>query len=91
MTYKNAKTLLSKDIDIMALEQVQKHKVRLLDAWRHSKAQYGFEEAVKNGFYKVVASESASGYTPTDMWLTYQLEYVLDKAEERERQLLCMG
>ena len=91
MTYKNAKTLLSKNIEVMTLEQVQKHKVRLLDAWRHSKAQYGFKEAVKNGFYKMVASESANGYTPTDMWLTHQLNYAIDKAEERERQFLCMG
>lgn len=88
MTYKNAKMLLSKNIDVMTLEQVQKHKVKLLDAWRHSKAQYGFTEAVKNGFYKMVASESASGYTPFDMWLTHQLNFAIDKAEERERQLL---
>ena len=87
MTYKNAKTLLSKNIEVMTLERVQKHKVRLIDAWRQSKAQYGVEEAVKNGFYKMLASESASGYTPTDIRLTHQLNYAIDKAEERERQL----
>lgn len=72
----------------MTLEQIQKHKVKLIDAWRHSKADYGFIEAVKNGFYKEVASESASGYSPTDIWLTHQLNYAIDKAVERENQLL---
>ena len=52
MNYQTAMRLTTLDINSMTLEQVQRHKVRLLDAWRESRAQYGFEQAVVNGFYK---------------------------------------
>lgn len=64
MKIAKARELSRLNIGEMNLEQVQKHKVRLLDAWRESKAFYGFEQAVRDGFYKVVVDSAASGYFP---------------------------
>lgn len=74
MTREKAESLLKKDYNKMNFEQLQKYKVQLLDAWRESRAEYGFAEAVKNGFYKILASESASGFVPMDLWLTQNLD-----------------
>lgn len=55
MKITKAHQLLTKDIGNMSFEELLKHKVDMLDAWRHSKAEYGYTEAVKNGFYKIIA------------------------------------
>lgn len=91
MKIAKARVLSRLNIDEMSLEQVQKHKVRLLDAWRESKAFYGFEQAVRDGFYKVVFDSAASGHSPTDMWLTNTLQECIDQAEAREKYLLEQG
>lgn len=88
MTYKQAQNLLTKNIEIMTLEQLQKHKIALLDAWRHSEGFFGMTEAVKNGFYLVLASESAEGYTPRDIWLTTRLKAIYYETEKREMDIL---
>ena len=88
MTYSSARQLLSKNIEAMTLEQVQKHKVRLIDAWRHSKGDYGMALAVKERFFIEVVDSGASGYTPRDIWLTHQLAARMDQAEAHERKLL---
>lgn len=75
-------------IEDMSLEELQKHKVRLIDAWRESRAQYGFTQAVNDGFYKVIINEYSTGYTPADMWLTKNLEARMDEAFAREAELL---
>lgn len=90
MKYQTAKKLTALDIDEMTLEQVQRHKVRLLDACRESRAQYGFEQAVNDGFYRVVVDSVAQGFVPRDMWLTDRLNYCLDAAESHEKYLLGM-
>lgn len=90
MNYQTAMRLTTLDINSMTLEQVQRHKVRLLDAWRESRAQYGFEQAVVNGFYRVVVDSAAQGYTPRDMWLTDRINYCLEAAEAREAYLLSL-
>lgn len=90
MTYQTAKTLLRTNIENLSLEAIQRLKVRIIDAWRESKAKYGFIQAVKNGFYQIIEDSYASGFSPRDMWLTYQLEYMLDKIEAKEKQLLCI-
>lgn len=72
----------------MTLEQVQRHKVRLLDAWRESRARYGFEQAVRDGFYKIVVDSAAEGFVPRDMWLTDRINYCLDQATARETYLV---
>lgn len=83
-----ARALLGVDIEPLGLGELQRHKVKLLDAWRESKAFYGMEQAVRDGFYVIVASDSASGFSPADIWLTHELEAALDRAEVREAELL---
>lgn len=90
MTYQTAKTLLRTNIDTLSLVAIHRLKVRIIDAWRESKATYGFVQAVKNGFYQIVEDSAASGFSPRDMWLTYQLEYMLDTIEAKEKELLSI-
>ena len=88
MKYETAKRLTTLDISAMSLTQVQRHKVRLLDAWRESRAGYGFAQAVRDGFYRIVVGSGAQGFVPRDMWLTDRLNYCLDQAIARETYLL---
>ena len=88
MKYETAKRLTTLDISAMSLTQVQRHKVRLLDAWRESRAGYGFAQAVRDGFYRIVVDSGAQGFVPRDMWLTDILNYCLDQAIARETYLL---
>ena len=81
------KKLLTEDIKQMTLEQLQQHRVKLIDAWRDSMAQYGMNQAVMDGFYRP-AGESATGYTPTDLWLTQNLSHRLDEAIILDLELL---
>lgn len=90
MRYQTARNLTMLDISSMTLEQVQRHKVRLLDAWRESRAQYGFAQAVKDGFYRMVVDSAAQGFIPRDMWLTDRLNHCLDQASAREAYLLSL-
>ena len=78
MTYSTAKRLLAKPIDGLALVDLQRHYVRLLDAWRESRAEYGIGQAIKVGFYISVLCEYAQGYTPRDAFLTVNLSTRLD-------------
>ncbi len=86
--YQTARRLTTMDISAMSLTQAQRHKVRLLDTWRESRAQYGFAQAVRDGFYRVVVNSGAQGFVPRDMWLTNRLNYCLNAAIEREAYLL---
>ncbi len=88
MNIQTARSLLARPIDSMSLEQLQRHKVRLIDAWRESRADLGFAQAVKDGFYEVLVSDSASGYVPADLWLTNNLSARLDEVMAREAELL---
>lgn len=88
MKYETAKRLTTLDISAMSLTQVQRHKVRLLDAWRESRAGYGFSQAIRDGFYRIVVDSGAQGFVPRDMWLTDRLNYCLDQAIARETYLL---
>ena len=90
MRYQTARQLTTLDVSNMTLEQVQRHKVRLLDAWRESRAQYGFAQAVKDGFYKIVVDSAAEGFVPRDMWLTHRINHCLDQAAARETYLLSL-
>lgn len=85
-----AKEIVSIDIERLNLEALQKHKVKLLDAWRESKAEYGMAQAVRDGYY-IQTGENASEYTPTDLWLTQNLGTALDRAEAREQKLLAQS
>jgi hypothetical protein len=88
MNIKTARALMRENIQEMTLEKVQRHKVRLLDAWRESKADYGMDRAIKDGFYKILESSSASGFVPADMWLTHNLMEKYEEARKHELELL---
>ena len=90
MKYQTARNLTTLDINSMTLEQLQRHRVRLLDAWRESRAQYGFAQAVKDGFYRIVVDSAAEGFVPRDMWLTDRINHCLDQATAREAYLLSL-
>ena len=91
MKYQTARELTMLDIDSMTLKQIQRHKVRLLDAWRESRAEYGFLQAVNDGFYRIVVDSAAEGFVPRDMWLTDRLNSCLNAAEARETYLLNLS
>lgn len=82
MKIAQARKLLTEDIGRMTLEQLQRHRVKLTDAWRESRAEYGMGRAAKDGFYRQTG-EDVTEYTPTDLWLTQNLSHRLDEAIER--------
>ena len=72
----------------MPLEKLQRHKVRLLDAWREATAFWGMEQAVRDGFMLDATTHSTTGYRPADCWLAHNLNSAYERAKERERALL---
>lgn len=82
MTIETAKAYLAKDIYQMNLDQLQKHYVHLLDAWREYNLEYGIQQAVQNGFY--VLTPEVHAVTPADFWLSHNL---LDSLTECETLL----
>ena len=87
MKMKQARRLVSENIETMTLEQLQKHKVKVLDAWRESRGDYGMAQALRDGFY-IQTGENASEHTRKDLWLTQNLVKRLDALDTRERELL---
>lgn len=87
MKIAQARKLLTEDIRQMTLEQLQRHRVKLIDAWRESRAEYGMGQAVMDGFYRQTG-EDVTEYTPTDLWLTQNLSHRLDETIGRELELL---
>lgn len=87
MKMEQARRLVSENIETMTLEQLQKHKVKVLDAWRESRGDYGMAQALRDGFY-IQTGENASEHTPKDLWLTQNLVKRLDAIDTRERELL---
>jgi hypothetical protein len=81
-----AKRLVSKNIEMMTIEQLQRYKVKVIDAWRESRADYGIAQAVRDGFY-LQTGEDASEYTPKDLWLTQNLTRRLDAIDRREHEM----
>lgn len=82
MKIAQARKLLTEDIGWMTLEQLQRHRVKLTDAWRESRAEYGMGQAAMDGFYRQTG-EDVTEYTPTDLWLTQNLSHRLDETIER--------
>ena len=87
MKIAQARRLLAEDVETMTLENLQKYKVKVIDAWRESRADYGIAQAVRDGFY-LQTGENASEHTPKDLWLTQNLAKRLDAIDLRERELL---
>lgn len=67
---------------------MQRHKVKLIDAWRESRAEYGMGQAVRDGYYIRVLCDQATGYAPRDIFLTQNLLTAYQRAVEREAELL---
>ncbi len=88
MKFKMAKELTRIDINTLSLEQLQKHKVKALDALRESNAEYGMQQAIMDGYYICVVDSAASGYSPRDMFLTTNLSYIYGECVKREQKLL---
>lgn len=88
MTRQKAENILCEDISSMNIEQLRKHRVRLIDAWRESKAFYGMKQACETGFYRLILDDYASGFAPVNIFLTSSLSYRLDEVERllEERQ-----
>ena len=87
MKMAQAKKLVAENIATMTLEQLQQYRVKVIDAWRESRADYGIAQAVRDGFYRQTG-ENASEHTPKDLWLTQNLVKRLDAIDLRERELL---
>lgn len=87
MKIAQAKRLVSEDIETMTIEQLQRYKVKVIDAWRESRADYGIAQAVRDGFY-LQTGEDASEYTPKDLWLTQNLTRRLDAIDRREHEMV---
>lgn len=87
MKIAQARKLIQEDIWSMSLERLQRYKVKVLDAWRESRADYGIEQAVADGFY-IQTGENSSEYTPVDMWLTKNLSDRIDEVYRVEGALI---
>lgn len=72
MKIKKAQSLLQLDHRTLSETELQKYKVQLLDAWRHAKGDYGYE----NDFFVHVPELKA--FVPKDCWLLKNIESRLD-------------
>lgn len=75
MKRQTAEKLLTEDFSKMSLEQLQKYRVKLLDALRESTAEYGYEQAVKDGYYRPMGDPGASGFSPRNIHLSTNLNH----------------
>lgn len=86
MKIAQARKLLTEDIGRMTLEQLQRHRVKLTDAWRESRAEYGMGRAAKDGFYRQTGKMLQ---VHADRFVAHQnLSHRLDETIERELELL---
>lgn len=80
MNLKKAQNLLRVDIETLSLEELQRHNVALLTAWRYADGQYGYQ----NDFFVYVPELKA--FVPADKWLLLNLwnrqEEVFDKLQK---------
>ena len=91
MKIKTAQALLRENIYTMPLEKLQRHRVKLVDALYHADGSFGMPQGVAEGFFKVLESESASGFVPSDMWLAHNINYMLGEVRKREAELLGLS
>lgn len=68
MRISKAKSLLQIDYTKLSQSELQKYKVRLLDAWRYAKGDYG----TNNDFFVPVPELRA--VVPADKWLLRNIE-----------------
>ena len=72
MTYAKAKELLSVDVSNLNETEAQKYKVRIIDAWRYARGDYGYN----NDFFVWVGELRA--FAPRDYWLLKNIETRMD-------------
>jgi hypothetical protein len=89
MEVKTAQNLSRLIVDDMPLEKLRVHRDKLTAALKEARAGYGFEQAVRDGYMLPVASESASGFVPKDMFLEINLQTALKWVNEREQALIA--
>jgi hypothetical protein len=75
---KKAVELTRIDITALTLEQLQRHRVKLVSALYEARGDFGIVQAVKDGYMLPVASESASGFVPKYLYLNINLGFALD-------------
>lgn len=73
MTLKAAKEIICNDYTKLNENQLQKYKVKLIDAWRYAKGDYGYN----NDFFVYVGEVKA--YVPKDYWLLHNIISIMDK------------
>ena len=83
-----AQALLRENYNTMTLERLQRFRVQLVDAIYHADGSYGMQRGVAEGFFKILESDSASGYVPSDMWLAHNLNWTLREVRKREAELM---
>ena len=88
MNIRTAQNLLRENYKTLTLEQLQRFRVRIVDAIYHADGSYGMVQGVAEGFFKILESESASGFVPSDMWLAHNLNWTLGEVRKREADLL---
>lgn len=85
MTYSAVTDLCRKNIETMSLEQLQRHKVRLIDAWRDCTAYWGLLEAAM-GFYKLV-DDGINGFSPRNPYLKTNIEYCIEQTDKKLKEI----
>jgi hypothetical protein len=75
----------------MSSEKLQTHRNKLLKALREARAEYGLEQALRDGYMLPLISESASGVVPKYKFLESNLKFSLAQIYEREQKLLAVS
>lgn len=73
MKLSKAKSLLQIDHTELSQSELQTYKVRLLDAWRYARGDYG----VNNDFF--IPVPELKSVVPADKWLLRNIETRLDE------------
>lgn len=84
-----AEALLKTDFRTLSYEEFLKYRVKIVDALRESEAEYGYEQAVADGYYVFVGDAGAVGFSPKNIWLTHELSQRLNELSVIYEKILC--
>ena len=73
MTFNKAQSLLRIDFKTLSPDDLHKHTISLLDAWRYAKGDYGYN----NDFF--VCCPEVKAYIPRDKWLLKNIDNRLNE------------
>ncbi len=88
MTRIQAENLLKTDFKNLSYENFLKYRVKVIDALRESEAEYGYEQAVKDGYYVLVGDAGAKGFSPKNIWLTHELSQRMNEINKVYEKVL---